>query len=159
MTDDVFRNITDEKDVLSAISNALANKDILPDVYKVIDVLKHHYPDIEYRVMDEMDNDEMIDRLDGTWEMANHDDHVKKEYYENDLHELIQTMWNTKVDLGQWLRDYNSDEMWALFCDAFGIGYYNKSAFEKHWKEFQEKLFNSTYNQLCERFEKEKRAT
>lgn len=123
----------------------------LPDTADVIKMLQYFFPDIEYTFMDETDNDVMIEYLEGTHEMSCHDESVREDYYRNEVHELVRTLYEAKVDLSSKLRDGYADDLWTLFCDAFGITYYDKPAFLQHMAEFQEKLMNSTYSQLCDR--------
>ena len=83
--------------------------------------------------------------------MSCHDESVREDYYRNEVHELIRTLYEAKVDLSSKLRDGYADDLWTLFCDAFGITYYVKRAFLQHMAEFQDKLMNSTYSRLCDR--------
>ena len=68
------------------------------------------------------------------------------------------TLYEAKVDLSSKIRDGYPDDLWTLFCDAFGITYYDKTAFLQHWDEFQKKLMNCTYSQLCDEITKSKEA-
>lgn len=123
----------------------------LPDSEDVIKLLKQFFPDIEHVIMDETDNDVMLEHLEGTHELGCHDEDVREDYYRNEVHELVRTLYEAKVDLSSKIRDGYPDDLWTLFCDAFGITYYDKTAFLQHWDEFQKKLMNCTYSQLCDR--------
>ena len=126
----------------------------LPDSEDVIKLLKQFFPDIEHVIMDETDNDVMLEHLEGTHELGCHDEDVREDYYRNEVHELVRTLYEAKVDLSSKIRDGYPDDLWTLFCDAFGITYYDKTAFLEHWDEFQKKLMNCTYSQLCDIKEK-----
>jgi cation transport regulator ChaB len=123
----------------------------LPDSEDVIKLLKQFFPDIEHVIMDETNNDVMLEHLEGTHELGCHDEDVREDYYRNEVHELVRTLYEAKVDLSSKIRDGYPDDLWTLFCDAFGITYYDKTAFLQHWDEFQKKLMNCTYSQLCDR--------
>ena len=116
-----------------------------PSFKEIYDLIDEWYSINNYELLERLDKDVMIEYLDGTYEMDSHDSEVRRIYHEEVMRDIVETIWQAKIDLGQALSDSTPDQLWELFCDAFCCGYYDKDRFDRGMEEFMEKLKSSNY--------------
>lgn len=116
--------------------------DAIKYYYDLDDFLrKYWYKD---DVFDCYDKDDLLDYLDGSWELDKHNQSVR----ENARDDIYEEVWkdfeednNNKIDT---LRD-NPDELWRFFAKISGCGYYNEKNMFREMSKLIYKLNDSSY--------------
>ena len=116
--------------------------DALLDVYKMREIVNELGED---NVIEEIDNDDLLDYLDGTWTLDDYISNIRLESYNEgmeDAHKDYELYIDNKLND---LQKCNADELHRFICDYMGIGYYDKKGFDKHIKEVIKNLNTNTF--------------
>lgn len=118
------------------------------DIYDLMSIIKDEYSvreiinnlDID-DVFQCIDDSEMLDYLDGTWELDNHDDEVRTQYYDNVLEDIIDKLEKDYTEYNKNIQNWPSDELHRFICNIVGCTYYDSTVLE----QLKEKLNNNNY--------------
>ena len=102
-------------------------------------------------VLDCFDKDDILWYLEGSYELENHDDDVRKEYHDTLYEEIIEEVesvydFNYKQFVKDISEEYSPDDYHKLICNILGVGYYDKDGFKEKMKEFINKLNKNNYD-------------
>ena len=102
-------------------------------------------------ILDCFDKDDILWYLEGSYELENHDDTVKEEYYHTLYDEIVEEVESTyDFNYKQFVKDlaeeYSPDDYHKLICNILGVGYYDKDGFKEKMKEFIDKLNKNNYD-------------
>lgn len=92
-------------------------------------------------IMQLIDNDDMIDYLDGTWALNNHDDEVRSTYYDEVIDELATELEKKYKERYDNISNLPSDDLHRFLCDIVGCSYYDSTVIE----QLKEKAKNNNY--------------
>ena len=101
-------------------------------------------------VLDCFDKDDILWYLEGSYDLENHDDAVKEEYYHTMYEEIVEEIESTyDFNYKQFIKDiaeeYSPDDYHKLICNILGVGYYDKDRFKEKIKVFINKLNKNNY--------------
>ena len=101
-------------------------------------------------ILDCFDKDDILWYLEGSYDLENHDDDVRKEYHDTLYEEIIEEVESTyDFNYKQFIKDiaeeYSPDDYHKLICDILGVGYYDKDRFKEKIKVFINKLNKNNY--------------
>lgn len=94
-----------------------------------------------YDIMRYINNYEILDYLDGTWELDNHDDDVRSNYYNEYIDEWIKEFEAEYKERIENISNWSPDELHRFICDIVGCNRYDKTVIDK----LLQKLKNNTY--------------
>ena len=102
-------------------------------------------------ILDCFDKDDILWYLEGSYELENHDDAVKEEYYHAMYEEIVKEVestydFNYKQFIKDIAKEYSPDDYHKLICNILGVGYYDKDGFKEKMKEFIDKLNKNNYD-------------
>ena len=135
-------------------------RDYLPELYDVINVLNSHYIGSD-PVLESYDNDALLEQLKGSQELDDWTEEDKRESYNegyNDAKEEDEEDLNYQRWAIEKLKviDLNPDEFWIWICNQIGCGYFDTEAINSFIDEVLiPKIEKSTYYQLIAREEEE----
>lgn len=114
----------------------------------VIDVLTNKYTISEIvdalpsdNILDDIDDSELLEALEGTWTLENHDDNVRSEYYNDVIKDCVEELEQDNEEHLKDIQNWSTDELHTFICDIVGCGYYDTSVFDK----LKDKLKNNSY--------------
>jgi len=101
-------------------------------------------------ILDCFDKDDILWYLEGSYDLENHDDDVRKEYHDTLYEKIIEEVESTyDFNYKQFIKDiaeeYSPDDYHKLICDILGVGYYDKKLFNERIKVFINKLNKNNY--------------
>jgi hypothetical protein len=101
-------------------------------------------------ILDCFDKDDILWYLEGSYDLENHDDAVKEEYYHTMYEEIVEEIesaynFNYKQFIKDITEEYSPDDYHELICDILGVGYYDKDRFKEKIKMFINKLNKNNY--------------
>ena len=101
-------------------------------------------------ILDCFDKDDILWYLEGSYDLENHDDDVRKEYHDTLYEEIIEEVESTyDFNYKQFIKDiaeeYSSDDYHKLICDILDVGYYDKDLLKERIKVFINKLNKNNY--------------
>lgn len=99
-------------------------------------------------VMDCLDDDEMIDHLDGTYAMNRRDDEMKDEGYDEGYEDGLKDGEDSNMTEAGWLnalRNSDINRLMRFFCDMFGVSYYDNESLYSKFNELFADFENSFY--------------
>lgn len=139
-------DMTESEICLRHIEDALDDVEYinLPDIEQLMSVIKSNYEDGD--ILDCFDNDSLMTRLEGSWEMDNHDSEIRtrceNEYYEQ-LNEELDVI---DYDFQKAFEEKTSDELWQMLATAGNCSYYDHQMMKDVLLDFVLKVQNSNYN-------------
>lgn len=92
-------------------------------------------------IMQLIGNDEMLDYLDGTYELDDHDDKVRTKYYDEVIDELATDLEKRYKERYDNISNLPSDDLHRFLCDIVGCSYYESTVIE----QLKEKAKNNNY--------------
>ena len=107
---------------------------IIKDEYSVGEIISNLDTDDIFQCIDDS---EMLDYLDGTYELDDHDDEVRTRYHNDVLEDIINKLEEYNKNIQNW----PADELHRFICDIAGCSYYDSSVLE----QLKEKLNNNSY--------------
>ena len=118
------------------------------DIYDLMSIIKDEYSvgeiisnlDID-DVFQCIDDSEMLDYLDGTYELEDHDDEVRTRYHNDVLEDIIDKLERDYTEYNKNIQNWPSDDLHKFICDIVGCSYYDSSVLE----QLKEKLHNNNY--------------
>lgn len=118
------------------------------DIYDLMSIIKDEYSigeiisnlDIN-DILQCIDNDEMLDYLDGTYELEDHDSEVKTQYHNDVLEDIIDKLERDYTEYNKNIQNWPPDELHRFICDIVGCNRYDKTVIDK----LLQKLKNNTY--------------
>ena len=110
----------------------------IQDEYSLDDIL-FELP--KHEILENFDKDDLLEELDGSWELNQHDEEVKEETYREYVDEWIEEMKAQDKEYIENLYNANSDDFHEFLCDTLGCGYYDQSIVNK----LKEKLKNNSF--------------
>ncbi len=123
----------------------------LPSTYELREIFEDYYDesDLSDEFGKDLDNDEMLEMLEGTDELEDYVDE-KIQDHDNENEESLERAWDmvheyrTKYPLI--IANEHPDKLYEFFCNMFGIGYYDFKAFKKKLVEaLNEMLAKNNY--------------
>lgn len=115
----------------------------IQDEYSLDDIL-FELP--KHEILDNLDKDDLLDKLNGSWELEQHDEEVKNNYYSEIYDEIIKEIEEKEIDKINEVENYSPDELHQFICNILGIGYYDQNGLKEGINKLKEKLNNNTYN-------------
>ena len=110
----------------------------IQDEYSLDDIL-FELP--KHEILENFDKDDLLEELDGSWELNQHDEEVREETYRTYVDEWIEEMKAQDKEYIENLYNANSDDFHEFLCDTLGCGYYDQSIVNK----LKEKLKNNSF--------------
>lgn len=118
------------------------------DIYDLMSIIKDEYSireiisnlDID-DVLQCIDDSEILDYLDGTWALSDHDDDVRTQYYNDVLEDIINKLEKDYTEYNKNIQNWPAGELHKFICDIVGCSYYDSSVLE----QLKEKLHNNNY--------------
>ena len=119
-----------------------AIKDHIGRFTKLYYQIKNDKIDARY-LLDVFDKDDILWYLEGSYDLENHDDDVRKEYHDELYKEIFEEVESTyDFNYKQFIKDiaeeYSPDDYHKLICDILGVGYYDKDRFKERIKLFSD---------------------
>ena len=121
---------------------------IIQSEYSLDDIIDELPKD---EILDNIDERDLLKKLDGSWELDEHDEQVKNECYNEIYYEIVEDLNRKEHNIIEDLQDGNADDLRKFFCDLFGIGYYDECGLFDGFKKLFKKLEKSTYKHKGER--------
>lgn len=116
---------------------------IILDIYNASDIVDEL--DVDENILDKFDNDDLLNHLEGTYTLENHDDDVRRDY-DYELREKIELdLYKQYKDNIDDIRKYNVDEMRKFFCDLLDVGYYDDEGLFNGLNDLIKKMNSSIY--------------
>ena len=110
----------------------------IQDEYSLDDIL-FELP--KHEIIENFDKDDLLEELDGSWELDQHDEEVREETYKEYIDEWVEEMKAQDKEYIDNLYNANSDDFHEFLCDTLGCGYYDQSLVNK----LKEKLKNNNF--------------
>ena len=111
---------------------------IIKDEYSVGEIISNLDTDDIFQCIDDS---EMLDYLDGTYELDDHDDEVRTRYHNDVLEDIINKLERDYTEYNKNIQNWPADELHRFICDIAGCSYYDSSVLE----QLKEKLNNNSY--------------
>lgn len=111
---------------------------IIKDEYSVGEIISNLDTDDIFQCIDDS---EMLDYLDGTYELDDHDDEVRTRYHNDVLEDIINKLERDYTEYNKNIQNWPADELHRFICDIAGCSYYDSSVIE----QLKEKLNNNSY--------------
>lgn len=118
------------------------------DIYDLMNIIKDEYSVGEIisnldtdDIFQCIDDSEMLDYLDGTYELDDHDDEVRTRYHNDVLEDIINKLERDYTEYNKNIQNWPADELHRFICDIAGCSYYDSSVLE----QLKEKLNNNSY--------------
>ena len=110
----------------------------IQDEYSLDDII-FELPNHE--ILENFDKSDLLEELDGSWELDQHDEEVREETYKEYIDEWVEEMKTQDKEYIENLYNANSDDFHTFICDTLGSGYYDQSVVTK----LKEKLKNNSF--------------
>lgn len=94
-----------------------------------------------HELFEYFDKSDLLEELEDSWELDQHDEEVRKETYKEYVDEWIEEMKAQDKEYIENLYNANSDDFHTFICDTLGSGYYDQSVVTK----LKEKLKNNSF--------------
>lgn len=111
---------------------------IIKDEYSVGEIISNLDTDDIFQCIDDS---EILDYLDGTYELEDHDDEVRTRYHNDVLEDIINKLERDYTEYNKNIQNWPADELHRFICDIAGCSYYDSSVLE----QLKEKLNNNSY--------------
>ena len=110
----------------------------IQDEYSLDDII-FELPNHE--ILENFDKSDLLEELDGSWELDQHDEEVREETYKEYIDEWVEEMKTQDKEYIENLYNANPDDFHTFICDTLGSGYYDQSVVTK----LKEKLKNNSF--------------
>ena len=94
-----------------------------------------------HELLEYFDKSDLLEELEDSWELDQHDEEVREETYKDYVDEWIEEMKAQDKEYIKILYNANSDNFHEFLCDTLGCGYYDQSVVNK----LKEKLKNNSF--------------
>ena len=115
----------------------------IQDEYSLDDIL-FELP--SHEILENFDKSDLLEELDGSWELDQHDEEIRKETYKEYIDEWVDEMKTQDKEYIENLYNANSDDLHTFICDVLGISYYDQEGLNKALKNIKEKLNKNNYS-------------
>lgn len=101
--------------------------------------------DDDENILDKFDDDDLLDHLEGTYTLTNHDDDIRRQYDYELREEIELECYNKYKDDIDDIKNYNVDQMRKFFCDLLDVGYYDDNGLFNGLNDLIKKMNSSIY--------------
>ena len=114
----------------------------IQDEYSLDDII-FELPNHE--ILENFDKSDLLEELDGSWELDQHDEEVREETYKEYIDEWVEEMKTHDKEYIENLYNGNSDDFHTFICDILGSGYYDQSVVTKLKGKLKNNSFGVDY--------------
>lgn len=116
---------------------------LIKDEYGLEDIL---YELPEDDVLNHYDNDVLLDHLEGSFALEDHDSEVRStfEYYLKE--EILEDIGKQNRNNLNKLNELNGDDLHRFICNVIGCGYYDQERLNEGLQKMKDKLNTNNYN-------------
>ena len=93
----------------------------------------------------EMDDDDLLEHIEHSYALEQHDSEVREIYYRECIDEWLDELSGHEKEKLDELRNCYPDDLHQFICDLIGVGYYDKEGLMKGLGNLKDKLNKNSY--------------
>ena len=99
----------------------------------------------KYYILNYLSDEDMLDHLEGSWVLDDHDSTVREMYQSEVLDDIEDKIWEQRGTYLESINQFNYDQLRQFFCKLFGISNYDEDGLFAGFNNLIDKLNKSTY--------------
>lgn len=99
----------------------------------------------KYYILNYLSDEDMLDHLEGSWVLDDHDSTVREFYQSEVLDDIEDKIWEQRGTYLESINQFNYDQLRQFFCKLFGISNYDEDGLFVGFNHLIDKLNKSTY--------------
>lgn len=116
---------------------------IILETYDASDIVDEL--DADENILDKFDDGDLLDHLEGTYALENHDDDVRRQYDYELREEIELDLYKQYKDNINDIKNYDIDQMRKFFCNLLDVGYYDDNGLFNGLNDLIQKMNSSIY--------------
>ena len=116
---------------------------IILEIYDASDIVDEL--DVDENILDKFDDDDLLDHLEGTYTLEEHDNEVRNTYDYELRNEIELDLYKQYKDNIDDIKNYDIDQMRKFFCDLLDVGYYDDKGLFNGLNDLIKKMNSSIY--------------